>query len=256
MEAKSTKEFVIKKVWPLVVSASGAMVMILAFFIPSVQDQWDRYQARRVIQQYVEMGDDFIREENFMMAEEAFTKAYELSEGKRLDVEVKRLNAKVNLIYVDPIWGSKPPKGLKEVDFEFLLHLQKGAEHETKRAAILTSYGIYLASMGKMKEAERTIRQAIQVNPTEALAHINLGNLYDQMGKKEEAKKAYQVAISLDPKNARAHYNLGLLFFEMDKLKEAEEEFVKSLELIPNDQDAVNQLNLIRKELKDDEERQ
>jgi tetratricopeptide (TPR) repeat protein len=251
METKSTKEFVIKRIWPLVVSASGAMVMILAFFIPSIQDQWDRYQSRRVIQQYVEMGDDFVREENYLMAEEAFTKAYELSEGKRLDVEVKRLNAKVNSIYVDPVWGSKPPEGLKEVDFEFLLHLQHGTEHEKKRAAILTSYGIYLASTGKNREAEQAIRQAIQINPDEVLAHINLGNLLDQMGKKEEAEKAYQIAISLDPKNARAHYNLGLLFFEMGRLNEAEKELVKSLELNPNDQDAVIQLDLIRKELKE-----
>jgi hypothetical protein len=57
--------------------------MILAFLIPSIQDQWDRYQSRRVIQQYVAMGDDFVREENFTMAEQAFAKAFELSEERR-----------------------------------------------------------------------------------------------------------------------------------------------------------------------------
>ena len=67
-----------KKIWPLLVSMSSASIMILAFLIPSIQDQWDRYQSRRVIQQYVRIGDDFVREENFTMAEQAFAKAFEL----------------------------------------------------------------------------------------------------------------------------------------------------------------------------------
>lgn len=252
MEKTKTKVFVVKKIWPFLVSAGSASVMILAFFIPSIQDQWDRYQARRVIQQYVVMGDDFVKEENYKMAEEAFTKAYELSEAKRLDIEVKRLNAKVNLIYQDPVWGSKPPEGLEEVDFQFLLHWQKGPAHTKERASIITSYGIYLASVGKTKEAERAIEEAIRLNPTEVLAYINLGNLLDQVGKKEEAGKAYQNAISLDPKNVRAHYNLGLLFSEQGKLNEAEKEFSKVIELDPSDTDAINQRDLILMEIAGD----
>lgn len=244
-----TKIFVTKRLWPFLVSASGATLMLLVFFIPSIQDQWDRYQARNIIQQYVEIGDDFVKEVNYKLALEAFTKAFELSEEKRLDIDVKRLSAKVNLIYQDPVWGSKPPDGLEEVDFEFLLHLQKSSEHKTQRASILTSYGIYLASVDKMEEAEKAIEEAIQLNPDEVLAYINLGNLLDQVGKKEEAEKAYQKAISIDPKNVRAHYNLGLLYSEQGKLKEARKELTKAIELNPNDADAIEQLNLIHKEI-------
>ncbi|MEO7992238.1 MAG: tetratricopeptide repeat protein [Chryseolinea sp.] len=247
MEKTKTKVFITKKLWPFLVSASGAIVMILAFFIPSLQDQWDRYQSRKVIQQYVAIGDDFVKEENYTMAEEAFTKAYELSEEKRLDIEVKRLQAKVNLIYLDPVWGSKPPEGLEEVDFQFLLHLQKGADHTKERASILTAYGIYLASVGKTKEAEKEFDNAIQLNPIEVLAYINSGNLHDQVGKKNEAERAYQKAVTLDPKNIRAHYNLGLLFSEQGRLKEAEGEFAIASKLDPQDTDAINQRDSIRK---------
>lgn len=251
MEKTKTNVFVTKKLWPFLISAGSASVMVLAFFIPSIQDQWDRYQARCVIQQYVEIGDDFVKEENYKMAEEAFTKAYVLSEEKRLDIEVKRLSAKVNLIYQDPVWGSKPPEGLEEVDFQFLLHLKKGPEHTKERASILTSYGIYLASVGKTREGENAIKDAIRLNPNEVLAYINLGNLLDQVGKKEEARKAYQKAISLDPRNVRAHYNLGLMFSELGKLKEAETEFAKVIELDPSDTDAIDQRDLILKELEE-----
>ncbi len=246
-----TKIFVTKKLWPFLVTAYGGLLMLLAFFIPSIQDQWDRYQARRIIQQYVEIGDDFVMEENYKMALEAFTKAYELSSETRLDIDVKRLTAKVNLIYHDPLWGSEPPEGLEQVDFEFLLHMQKGAEHDHEHAAILTSYGIYLASVDKIKEAQGAFNEAIQLNPDEILAHINLGNLLDQLGKKKEAEKSYRKAISIDPKNVRAHYNLGLLFVEQGNLIEAEKEFTIALELDPNDADAIEQRNLVRDEIEE-----
>ena len=248
MEQK-TKVLVRKRIWPFLVSAYGGTLMLIAFFIPSIQDQWDRYQARRIIQQYVEIGDDFIEEENYKLALEAFTKAFELTEEKRLDIDVKRLSAKVNLIYQDPEWGSKPPEGLEEVDFEFLLHMHKGTGQTKERASILTSYGIYLASVDKIEEAERVIKEAIQLNPDEVLAYINLGNLLDQVGKKEEAEKAYQKAISIDPENVRAHYNLGLLLAEQDKLIEAEKEFAKAIKLDPRDSDAIHQRDLILEEI-------
>src|SRR5438105_2952875 len=123
----------LKKIWPVLVSLGGASVMILAFFIPSVQDQWDRYQARQVIEQYEKLGNEFFEEEHFEMAEEAYAKAFELSNASRLDLEVKRFNARINRIGSDPNWGSKPPEGLKDIDFQFLLHFQKGEDKAKHR---------------------------------------------------------------------------------------------------------------------------
>ena len=243
------KKSTLKKIWPLLVSAGSASLMILAFFLPSIQDQWDRYQSRQVIQQYEEIGDDFVKEENYKMAVEAFTKAYDLSGETRLDIEVKRLSAKVNLIYQDPVWGSDPPEGLEEVDFQFLLHMQKGSEHDVERASILTSYGVYLASVDRIKEAEKMLHDAIRLNPNDVLAYINLGNLSDELEKKDEAAKYYEKAIALEPGNVRAHYNLGLLFSEQNKLKDADEEFAKTLVLNPQDSDALVQQNLVRERM-------
>ena len=76
------------------------------------------------------------------MAEEAYTKAFDLSEQKRLDIEVKRLNAKVNRMNEDPEWDSEVPEDLEEADFQFLLHLQKGKEKTRDRIYTLNSYGI------------------------------------------------------------------------------------------------------------------
>ncbi len=188
--------------------------MILAFFIPSIEDQWDRYQARQVIEQYDRLGNEFFDEEHYEMAEEAYAKAFELSESKRLDLEIKRLRARVNRIGSDPTWGNKPPEGLKDIDFQFLLQFQKGRGKVKHIASTLNCYGVFLASEDRNAEAEKIFLQAVKLDSTDVLVLVNLGNLYFHQGKSEEAEKKYVKAISLDSENARAHYNLGLLFSE------------------------------------------
>jgi tetratricopeptide (TPR) repeat protein len=240
----------LKKIWPILVSLGGALVMILAFFIPSVQDQWDRYQARQVIEQYEKLGNDFFEEEHFEMAEEAYAKAFELSEEKRIDLEIKRLSAKINRIGSDPTWGSKPPEGLKDIDFQFLLHFQKGKDKAKHRVSTLNCYGVFLASVKRNKEAEKIFREAISLDSTDVLAFVNLGNLNFHRGKIVEARKYYKKAILVEPDNPRAHYNLGLLLLDQQLLEEAKTEFAKAVELDPGDIDAKTELDLITDKLK------
>jgi tetratricopeptide (TPR) repeat protein len=221
----------IKRWWPFLASLGGAAVMILAFFIPSLQDQWDRYQSRKVIEEFVSLGDHLFEEDRYSMAEEAFEKAFELSEFKRLDVEVKRLNARVNRVHDNPAWNSEIPDGLKEIDFQFLLHFQikKGEEHH--RVNTLNCYGMFLAKSGKVDEAKKIFDQAVQLVPKEAISYINLGNLFDQKKKYDEAEKMYRKAIELEPTNAYAHYDLGLLLDEIGKPHEAKLEIEKAIKI-------------------------
>ena len=55
-------------------------------------------------------------------------------------------------------------------------------------------------------------RKALEVNPDYALAHFNLGNLYDEQNDFVQAAFHYQAALRLDPRYADAHYNLALLY--------------------------------------------
>ena len=221
----------IKKWWPFLASLGGAMVMILAFFIPSLQDQWDRYQSRKVIEEFVSLGDHLFDEGRYSMAEEAFAKAFELSEFKRLDVEVKRLNARVNRVHDNPDWNSEIPDGLKEIDFQFLLHFQVKKGQELHRVNTLNCYGMFLAKGGKPDQAEKIFDDALQLMPKEAISYINLGNLFDQLKKYAEAEKMYRKAIELEPGNAYSHYDLGLLLEELGKQQEAEIEIERAVKI-------------------------
>lgn len=231
MEEKNKSVQLAKKWWPFLVSLGGATVMILAFFIPSLQDQWDRYQSRKVIEEYVALGDHLFEESRYAMAEEAFAKAFELSEFKRLDVEVKRLNARVNRVHDKPDWNSEIPEGLKEIDFQFLLHFQMKKGEEQHRVNTLNCYGIFLAHQGELDEAKKIFDDALAILPKEAITHINLGNLFRQQRKFSDAEKMYRKAIELEPMNAFAHYDLGALLDAMGKPAEAKLEIDKAVEI-------------------------
>ncbi len=237
----------LKKIGPFLASLGGATVMVLAFFIPSIQDQWDRYQARQVIEQYERLGDEFFDEGHFVMAEQAYAKAFELSEQKRLDIEVKRLDSKINRVNENPVWGGKLSDSLSEIDFQYLLHFQKDKGGE--KARVLNSYGVFLSSLGRLKEAEGAFNEALRLDSKNDLAHVNLGSLFRQQGKAAASEREYLKAISIDPDNPIAHYNLGLLFSEKNDLKKAETEFVKALELDPEDNDIKAELTLIKNKL-------
>lgn len=45
--------------------------------------------------------------------------------------------------------------------------------HTHERASALTSYGIYLAALGKTMEAENAIRESMRLNPSEVLAYAS-----------------------------------------------------------------------------------
>jgi len=233
------------KVWPFLSGMGSAMIMILAFFIPSLQDQWDKHKAREVVEQYEQIGDEFFDEEKYDLAEKSFAKAYELSLNLRLDIEIKRLNAKINSISVNPVWGSKPPEELEDADFQFLLHMLKGKENDKKRTTVLNSYGVFLAESGRLSEAHHAFEDALNTDSTDERIYINLGNLLNQLGNKPAAEKMYLKAVAIDNVNVRAHYNLGLLYATQGKNKEAIKEFEQTIAIDSTDKDAKIQYEIL-----------
>jgi Flp pilus assembly protein TadD len=228
-----------RRLGPLLASASSALVMVLAFFIPSLQDQWDRFQSRQVIQRHVELGHSFMHEGKYKLAEQSFAKAFELSENKRLDIEEERLTAKVQEMNEDSIWGVKNPEGIEEADFLYLLQIQRGAAHAHERAVTLNCYGIFLAAAKRWRESEEQLREAIRLNPTDSTPSINLGNLLRDRNRLKEAEEAYRTALRLDTENGRGYYDLGLVLAETNRPAEAEAMFRHAVTLEPKDPDLL-----------------
>lgn len=69
--------------------------------------------------------------------------------------------------------------------------------------------------------AEKHYRSAIEIDPRYALAYFDLGNVLDETGRVQEAIATYKTAIQLAPTYADAHYNIALAYEKMREPRKA-----------------------------------
>lgn len=67
---------------------------------------------------------------------------------------------------------------------------------------------------GDLELAESCYRRALAIEPSQAAAHTNLGNLCLRRGDRLAAQDAYQRALELEPEQAEARFNLANLLDE------------------------------------------
>ena len=86
---------------------------------------------------------------------------------------------------------------------------------------VFLNYGTILQDLGKLKEAELSIRKSIKIKPDFAEAHSNLGIILNDIGKLQEAELSIRKAIEINPNFAKAYYSLSLILSKSKKYKEA-----------------------------------
>ncbi|MCK4533238.1 tetratricopeptide repeat protein [bacterium] len=110
---------------------------------------------------------------------------------------------------------------------------------------ILVLIGIsFLYSCAEAKESihDKKIaeyKEAIKINPNDAVAHYNLGVIYGKDGLWGEATKEFEKTIRLKPDFAEAHNNLGLAYLNISRRGNALEEYEILKKL---DEEAANKL--------------
>ena len=162
--------------------ASGA-VLVLAFLVPSVQEQWNLWRSGRVIDQFARIGHQLLAKGQFAAAERAFDKAVEMSEGRRLDLIEAQLQAHVQRVNENPEWRGAVPEDLSDGDFLYLLEMQRGAVARAR--ACRDARGVRRLARERRQrpvEASKRLDEALTLDPTNAAAHVNLGNLRDDRG--------------------------------------------------------------------------
>jgi tetratricopeptide (TPR) repeat protein len=81
--------------------------------------------------------------------------------------------------------------------------------------------GRLLHANGRLAEAERVYRDALDGNVHDAVLLYNFGVLLEDRDRKLDATDAYKAALALDPALADCHYNLALLYDDLGRPREA-----------------------------------
>ena len=129
---------------------------------------------------------------------------------------------------------------LREAEYS----IRKAIELNPMYSLGYSNLGGILLTLGKLKEAEYSIRKAIELNPNEAELYSNLGNILRNLGRLEEAEVTNRKAIELNPNESKAHFNLGNILREFKKLSEAELSFKKAIKLNPDFVEAHRDLGI------------
>ncbi len=102
------------------------------------------------------------------------------------------------------------------------------------------------ARAGKFKDADKSYRQAIAINPNPAEFWVNLGFADDKTGDTLESYRAFSEAARRDPEDAKARLGLGIALFKMRDFKNAQIELEKALSLNPGLEDAKIYLEMAK----------
>lgn len=94
-------------------------------------------------------------------------------------------------------------------------------EVDPTNAAAHINLGTICYNRRELESAERHYRVAILHDPNYALAYFDLGNVLDETARYQEAIDVYQTALRLAPNYADAHYNLALTYDRHGKKADA-----------------------------------
>lgn len=114
-------------------------------------------------------------------------------------------------------------------------------------AGIHLNYGALCRKRGNVEGAFEHYRRALALKPGYALAYFNLGNLLRDAGRGEEAVAAYREALRAEPDYFDAELNLGNTLHDLARLDDAEEALRTALALRPGEAHVHTNLgNLLR----------
>ena len=98
---------------------------------------------------------------------------------------------------------------------------------------------------GHTQEAETAFREAVQLQPTLAMARLDLGLVLGREGKLDEAVQSLSEALRLDPAIEGGHLFRGIFLHQSNRQDEARTELQKEIDQHPSNAEALTWLGMV-----------
>ena len=115
---------------------------------------------------------------------------------------------------------------------------RRALENNPTNVSALIDLGATLADQDKLPEAIDALRKALALAPANAPALFNLGVVYAKQGDLDAAIRCGDESVRIDPSSASAQCNLGVLLLERGRLDEALGHLVEALRIDPKKDNA------------------
>src|SRR5881396_839428 len=160
---------------------------------------------------------------NFAAPHEAMPKAKEsATKALALDDTLAEAHATLAHILINYDWNSSA------AEKEFKRSIELNPEYATAHQW----YAIhYLTAMGRLEEAVREMKRALELEPASLVMNTFMGATLFYAGRCDEAIDQCRRTIQMDPNFAVAHWHLGLAYEQKQVLDAATEEFKKAISL-------------------------
>lgn len=111
--------------------------------------------------------------------------------------------------------------------------LEKGLSLHPNSATLHFNLGLVFQSLGEPGEAVRRFQKAIELRGAEApaLDWIQLGTAQQSSGNAKDAERSFLKGLNLDPTLAQGHFELGKLYFQQASYDRAEQFLEKAIQL-------------------------
>lgn len=100
--------------------------------------------------------------------------------------------------------------------------------------------------LSSLIQKEQIYRKAVELCPSYAEAHNNLGDIYERQGRFGEAIAQYKKAIELKPAAPTPYFGLGDIYYKTNRPRDAIEWYEKGLKYGPDDLRTRERLKLAR----------
>jgi tetratricopeptide (TPR) repeat protein len=93
--------------------------------------------------------------------------------------------------------------------------------------------GVFKESEGDIEGALAHYREAVLLEPANAIAQYNLGNIYFRLGAFDSAIECYRASLKADSTFSRSYNNIGVAYYKLGRVEDAKEAWRRALKADP-----------------------